>query len=126
MKIKPLFKTITLSCDNWIHNMSLERSTKSRIRVPPDTQKNKIHANFFKWCKPRQFDEQQIIYRKKSGVVVCVCVNEGVVELHRPPFFFFLNLLYRVTQNQTVTDPQGSYFHLSLQKLLRFCLLSSF
>lgn len=54
------------------------------------------------------------------------CVREG----HRgskttfpPPL---LNLLYRVTQTQTVTHPRGSYFHLPLSELPQFCLLSSF
>lgn len=59
------------------------------------------------------------------GVRACARAWGGVKVL-RPSFPPLLNLLYRVTQNQTVTHPRGSYFHLPLTELPQFCLLSAF
>lgn len=50
---------------------------------------------------------------------VCECVRVFFSfggGLSQTTFFPPLNLLYRVTQTQTVTDPQGGYFERSLNK----------
>lgn len=43
--------------------------------------------------------------------------------LSQTTFFPPLNLLYRVTQTQTVTDPQGSYFERSLNTKKKVALV---